>query len=235
MTRLDKIEQRRRKAKEHVVLTTFNYDTFLETACGDTLGFKPTELDEYIAHHPDYSLFRPHGCIEWVREVTGRPAHLTPGDLISLGSEVALDGAIMVRSSNSAAIPAIAVPVTSKDLFECPEEHIEKVRPLLTKTNAILVIGWRAQELTFMDMLRELLPNPVGGGLMKPLIIVSNCREQADLTRQALQQHMPALTDYRVSDASSDERCDLDMSHETGFSRFVSHSADEELNALAAI
>jgi hypothetical protein len=121
--------------------------------------------------------------------------------------------------------------VTSKDLFECPDEHVDAVGPLLRETNAIVVIGWRGQERTFLQLLHDSMPNPTSGA-MTPALIVTNCREQAELTEGSLRSALPVLTDFRASGASSAERCDQGMDKETGFSRFVAHFADEELNAL---
>jgi hypothetical protein len=230
---LDKIEQRRRRVGEHVVLATFNYDTLLELACEATLDFLPNGLDEYVSHNPNYSLFKPHGSIDWVRAIPGRPAHLGAAELISMGRDIPATGEIVMREANTAAIPAIAVPVTSKDAFECPDDHVEQVKERLAETTAIVVIGWRAQEFTFLQLLHDVMPRPMSG-VMKPVLIVSRTRTQAELTQQTLAPALPALIDYRISQASLAEMDEGPIRDDAGFSGFVSHFADDELNVFGS-
>ena len=56
-----------------------------------------------------------------------------------------------------AAIPALAVPTVEKSVFECPEEHVDLLKRLLPQVDRVLIIGWRAQERTFVEIVGDLV------------------------------------------------------------------------------
>jgi hypothetical protein len=49
---------------------TFNYDTMLEQAISQVLGLALNTIDAYFSH-PYYAIIKPHGSINWGREVDG--------------------------------------------------------------------------------------------------------------------------------------------------------------------
>jgi hypothetical protein len=53
----------------------------------------------------------------------------------------------------SALFPALAIPVESKLEFECPEEHLVALRTAIPEVDKLLVIGWRAAETPFLELL----------------------------------------------------------------------------------
>jgi hypothetical protein len=55
-------------------------------------------------------------------------------------------------------MPALAIPVQAKQDFECPEEHLKCLRDHLSRVSKMIVIGWRAAELHFLEMLAAYLP-----------------------------------------------------------------------------
>ena len=56
---------------------------------------------------------------------------------------------------NYSLFPAIAIPVEKKSIFECPQDTIDELRGVLRHVTKIIVIGWRASEAHFLDLLRE--------------------------------------------------------------------------------
>jgi hypothetical protein len=51
-------------------------------------------------------------------------------------------------------IPALAVPIVSKSEFVCPTNHVDALREFLPKVTRVLIIGWRAAEEPFLQMLK---------------------------------------------------------------------------------
>jgi len=52
-------------------------------------------------------------------------------------------------------IPAIAIPVQTKGEFGCPSSHIAMLKECLSNVTKLLVIGWRANDMHFLNLLRE--------------------------------------------------------------------------------
>jgi hypothetical protein len=116
------------------------------------------------------------------------------------------------------------VPAVAKDSFECPPDHVEKFKELLGQTEAILVIGWRAQEMTFRKLLLKYLGQRTGMRVR----IVSACAQEAQATQQSLEQCIQFRT-VELSEASNHEECAPPISSEVGFSEYVTHYIDQEL------
>lgn len=56
-------------------------------------------------------------------------------------------------ANGRAAFPAIAIPVEKKQTFQCPQHMIDELTALLPKVTKIFVIGWRATEDHFLELL----------------------------------------------------------------------------------
>jgi hypothetical protein len=54
-------------------------------------------------------------------------------------------------------VPALAVPVRTKSVFECPQEHLDMLWGLLPTVERVLVIGWAGMETHFLTKLHERL------------------------------------------------------------------------------
>ena len=65
------------------------------------------------------------------------------------------DGYPMSHRNGIALYPAIAIPVETKQQYECPEEHLAVLRQFIPKTTKLLMIGWRATENHFLNLLQE--------------------------------------------------------------------------------
>ena len=202
---LDDIKQWHRKG-DKVCFVTFNYDKLLEYSLYHA-GFPVTSLSDYITQ--DFMLIKLHGSVDWARyvETVIDPGRLNDraalvrelimhyGELkISrkyvMGGDVAPHGV-----ANCAVFPALAIPVEGKVDFECPSEHVEALKSFIPKATKILIIGWRANEKSFLELLKQ------GVGHANPHIMIAN-GSQADSESAATNirgSGMPAH--YSVLDA----------------------------------
>jgi hypothetical protein len=166
-TLLDMIDLRR-KPDESVCLVTFNYDTMLDAAM-PTVGIQLRSVDEYIASNA-YKVIKVHGSINWcreveiaidniaqvndeqlIRELIARAADLTLTDRFHLATNRPVSRLDPYRP----AIPAIAIPVQTKGVFECPASHIATLKDCLSNVTKLLVIGWRANDKHFLDLMKK--------------------------------------------------------------------------------
>jgi hypothetical protein len=194
---LDKIELWRRPANERVLLVTFNYDHILEGACGEVLDMHVSEMPHYV-FRGDYRLIHLHGSVRWGRMTTlaeeGTPGHsgptfrALPRDLIALAHEVEMTDEFFLGPPGEvegyAVAPALAIPFRSKAAFECPPEHLQAMRDWLPSVDRCLVIGWRAQEMHFLQMWREVV-NPELEGL-----VVSQNQDSAEAVVAFLHENL---------------------------------------------
>jgi hypothetical protein len=167
------------KNRERVCFVTFNYDTLIERAFGDSqLRMRMEKLDDYIKDDT-YKLIKPHGSITWcrplkrpvvstggtpeeiVREVIGRAGEgVDYGDLL-----VAKRDAIgKIGASGPVVVPGIAIPVQEKpgERFECPPDHVEALRNCIPLVSKMMLIGWAGKEDNVLGMLRNLPLDVIG-------------------------------------------------------------------------
>jgi len=173
-TLLDQIESWRIESKEKVCLVTFNYDTMLEDAL-PVVGIKIGDLPDYIASN-DYKIIKLHGSVNWAHKV-----HMSASDVKDIIDLTCLDVAndlIERRAwlrilpdfhiikgplgeperrhpSESPSFPALAIPVEKKQEYECPQDHLQALRDCIPEVTKILLIGWRATEINFLQLLSE--------------------------------------------------------------------------------
>ncbi|RPJ80684.1 MAG: hypothetical protein EHM13_11655 [Acidobacteria bacterium] len=170
------IDQIRHAGNQEVSLVTFNYDRLLEAAIGLETGRQVKAIDDYLALER-YSVYKVHGSVNWGRAVTNlkdTPSRL-PEDqitqaLIQQASELTYldeyylsdDPPPIVRHAEEriVLVPAVAVPLKTKDAFECPPVHLAALRTQLKRVRRVLVIGWRGFDYHFVDLLKTHLPRP---------------------------------------------------------------------------
>jgi hypothetical protein len=214
-TLLDQL-RRCRKTEDPVLLVTFNYDKMIENAL-PSVGVSINELSHYIRDNA-FKLFKLHGCVDWAREVETE-INLTPGStweivreliqkvgdlkisdryrMVAGGHPIAKDGDIPL-------FPAIAIPVETKPTFECPSDHLECLREHLRKVTKILIVGWRATEKHFLDLM-----NSSGIAKIEVQVVAANKPEAEEvLGRFTAGRSFPGeaveggFTDYVVSRAA---------------------------------
>jgi hypothetical protein len=163
---LDQID-RWRKGDEPVCLVTFNYDRLIERAL-DLYGIPIGQMTDYVSS-PRFKLFKLHGSYDWVRPVKAdglppnHPGQQWPATHLVIANATGLKfsdeffiapGYPTAFREQSFVAPAIAIPVEDKTGFECPAGHLKVLEELLPRTDRMLVVGWRATENHFLQMLR---------------------------------------------------------------------------------
>ena len=164
--------RRTHSANEVVCLVTFNYDTLLENALADLAPeFEIKQMDDYTRRPVLFRLFKLHGSVNWGRQVhMGFPANLNmtnPPSVLKYLIENATEQEITNRfaichpssmglaDGRTPVFPAIAIPVEKKRMFECPSYMIEELKSVLPDVTKMILIGWRATEEHFLEMLKQ--------------------------------------------------------------------------------
>jgi hypothetical protein len=194
--------ERTHKADEPVGLVTFNYDTLLEYACFH-FGLHVEGIPDYT-RHPFYKVFKLHGSVNWSRRV--EPQIVSPSgtdpltalqNMVQRAAELRITDDYIFSSGRTTgvvqgklAFPAIAIPVEKKSSFECPQQMIDELTALLPQVSKMLVIGWRATEAHFLDLLKRHLRRGVR------LHIVAAAKGKAEETQVRLHK---ALLNNRPS------------------------------------
>jgi hypothetical protein len=58
-------------------------------------------------------------------------------------------------------LPELAIPTVSKQKFVCPKDHIRALREFIPQVTKIVIVGWRAAEQNFLEMLAAGLQDDV--------------------------------------------------------------------------
>jgi len=185
-----------------VCMVTFNYDTLLEEAFASLdRGFQ--SLDEYVSRD-DYKIIKPHGSVNWIRALTSTMQadstdhvqmanrliaiadSLEPSDNYYLIPEadrkawVVSNSQIPGRSGVQVVLPAIAVPLEKKTGYSCPAMHVRALEDCVSKTDKLLVIGWKGAEEDFVKLLAQGLKKGI------PKMLVSRSGQSAVNIRDKL-------------------------------------------------
>jgi len=169
LTLLDDI---RHLGNKDVTLVTFNYDRMLDTAAATISGRPIDGMNDYLSLDP-FSVFKVHGSVDWGRLVTGHPGVKATDNepniaarLINAVAEIEITdefrrvnitGPIpIVRIPPSEVLfPGVAIPVQTKQRFECPKSHLDALEGRLNSLRRILIVGWRGMDRHFSDLLQK--------------------------------------------------------------------------------
>jgi hypothetical protein len=147
---------------EPALVVTFNYDTMLEKAMQQELDFTFMTMESYI-ERDDIKLFKLHGSVDWGHHARAT-VNGTINDVIERAGQLEVPTTFEIKRGNWNSgqggelwVPALAVPVRRKRVFECPDDHLRLLHDLLPTVDLVLVIGWAGQEEHFLDLLRSRL------------------------------------------------------------------------------
>ena len=160
----DRIDSWRHRNSERVAVVTFNYDLMVEHALNTLFGIPFDHIDDWIAG-PNYRLFKLHGSVNWTHPVA-LPDHPDPPTVREMIEAASRDDLLISElfrridnpgdlDSPGDVYPALAIPLVTKNTFECPKEHLKALEQELPDTDRILVIGWRGTEASFLNLWRE--------------------------------------------------------------------------------
>ncbi len=189
------LDQLRRScgAGDTVGLVTFNYDRMIESALL-SIGVRMESLPQYISQDA-FKLFKLHGSVHWGREVEtpidnveSRNVWTIVRELIQRADELRISTRFHIvqdhtigKIGNMPLFPAIAIPVETKEEFECPRDHLECLRTLLPTVTKILIVGWRGTEYNFLNLLKESLTEEV------PTLVVAENKAAASEVVERIQ------------------------------------------------
>lgn len=180
-------------------LVTFNYDVLLEHALSE-LGLPIKQIDDYTRRLALFRVFKLHGSVDWAREVEIEvPANVNMRHppsvlkhLIEHGAETHASNRFVMCHPSSMGVangrpvlPAIAIPVETKQTFECPQYMTDELTNVLRHVTKILVIGWRATEAHFLDLLKQNLKRGVY------LCIVAGNQKEAEDVKVRIHRALP--------------------------------------------
>jgi hypothetical protein len=162
-----------------VCFVTFNYDTLLEKAL-PALDLHIGTIRDYIKNDR-YKLFKVHGSVNWMRvlsppcdlaEIASPDMHewlIHHANIVFTGEPLPDDFELVADISSGkllhedhrgmereyALFPAIAIPVENKVQFEMPSDHLGLLKKLMPSVTKLLVIGWRATDIPFLELLSK--------------------------------------------------------------------------------
>jgi UDP-2,3-diacylglucosamine pyrophosphatase LpxH len=159
------------KPGETTYLVTFNYDRLIESALSAN-GLQIRHLPDYITNEK-WKLIKLHGSINWVREIDNESGGFAQGSedvvanaLIDKAADLAISQRYRIVNHHPSSFegdillfPAFTIPLQSKSHFECPPEHIRVLEEALPQIDKLLLIGWRATERPFVNLLAKGLSN----------------------------------------------------------------------------
>lgn len=204
-TFIDQIRHHQRTLGE-VYLATFNYDTMLDHVL--PLEEPISNIDDYVVDK-NFKLIKLHGSVNWVRQVetslksVDNPPEMTiesnrdriVRELIHRAPELTFGNSFhVVRDLNyesdegdeldkKALYPAIAIPIQSKQYFECPQKHIDLLKARIPEIDKLILIGWSGKELRFLELLKENLRKSLR------LMMVTGTKQGGEELRKRLEEN----------------------------------------------
>jgi hypothetical protein len=149
LTLLSYLQRWQHSTATPIRLVTFNYDVMLDRAAEEVFaGWRLSGSLEGYAQRADCRLFKLHGSTSWARSFrVPVPVH---APMVPRALELAAQG----QPDRGLTIPAMAIPLVEKMAFECPDDHVQKLRDDLPAVKHVLIIGWRAAEQHALHLLR---------------------------------------------------------------------------------
>lgn len=170
--------------KEDICFVSFNYDLLFEKSLEKILNIKFKNIDDYI--NSEIKLIKPHGSCNWFKKgrkensafslktafrYKGLDNYLYQNNIDLSEINLSIEDRITILSDNSDQdksisakinnpyFPQILIPLKTKDEFILPNTHLNFLNTYIHKVNEILIIGWKGNELYFLDFLNKALNN----------------------------------------------------------------------------
>lgn len=148
-------------------LVTLNYDLLIEQCPNIIID---ENLESYIKG--PIKLIKLHGSCDWVYWLDPRRGHFEPisiensYDYMMKKPLSSLRGKYLFHKRckeyeyrNESGVfhmcPAIAIPLPGKSGYICPDSHISALKEALSRTDRILIIGWRANDTHLISLIEE--------------------------------------------------------------------------------
>lgn len=203
-----------------LALVTFNYDTLLEEALA-SCGLDLDRMQAYWSY-VRYRLFKLHGSINWSRHITSHDVGLNRSEIIDNATRLKFSKDIVLKperkdsDAQGLLFPAISIPVQTKDDFECPQENLQVLEKVaLPDVDKILVIGWRAQEDNFLDIVGRNLRTLKG-----MMVVAKDAAEAKEIADRIVSRTHIALRPSTV------------LFGQGGFTHFIRHHEGDRFFAM---
>ncbi len=152
----------------NTTVINFNYDLLFEEA----VGYQFDKVDSYIAN--PIKIIKVHGAYNWIKILSDEHGYLheignsykflmqEPWYLTRIKPS---DDTIYIRDVYQQTVnsrefyyyPIIAIPVTGKNTFVCPEKHILSMTNALQEADKLLIIGWKAADSYLIKIMEEVI------------------------------------------------------------------------------
>ncbi|QQR79106.1 MAG: hypothetical protein IPJ68_02430 [Candidatus Moraniibacteriota bacterium] len=161
----------------NAIVVNFNYDLLFEknlSFYNNSNGFQ--RVDDYISD-AHLKVIKIHGAYNWIQIVDESDSHLAPKNdeylyrhaerihndlkITELDEEIYIDGhyrkilKIGTTTTHRYSVPSLAIPITDKKNFVCPERHVKLLTDSFEKIDGILIIGWKAGDDYLVDLINK--------------------------------------------------------------------------------
>lgn len=133
---------------EPIAFVTFNYDRMLERALESDTPRRLKRVTDFASPNERINVFKLHGSVSWFRQVELRGAPFKGMDpqqgVLERAQDVefldswAMDEQLPGMPNRTSFVPALAVPLESKQDYECPPSHIVELTRLLPQVSHIV-------------------------------------------------------------------------------------------------
>jgi hypothetical protein len=148
-----------------VAFVTFNYDFLIERALEYEWAWSFHDINAYV--QASRMLIKPHGSVDWghllvndeaTERLTDARSMMRAAPQIKYANTFAkLGSPDVIRLDTRLYAPALAIPMDRKSEYECPKEHLDALTEYLPAVESVLMIGWKAGDLDFVNLLAQYL------------------------------------------------------------------------------
>ena len=207
---LDRIHEH---AEGKALVATFNYDTLFENSL--PRGSAPNSMQDYISGgikiiklqgSHDWSYVQPvstedlqyakDGFELWMKNPNVFDNFHIKGHNPRHKNELKTAADNRIGDVHYLQLPALALPLTGKDRYVCPESHTQALERALPEVDRVLIIGWRAGDPLLLKMLKKHLRS-----MKYKILVVSNgiesAKEIVNSIKGALGIHYADISAYK--------------------------------------